>query len=283
SMPSVFRNRSPGLLYRLAVAAQMRAWDGARTCNRPPIHPGAAHAPDATGRPAEVSFAIPYSLFPIPYSLFPIPYSLFPIPYSLFPIPYSLFPIPCPRLPNREVLVLQPHVVLRAVVQPLDLRIAEHPHLPRRVADPQLALAHGAPGRHQRAGADEGVLLHHRAVEHDRAHADEHRVLDPAGVDDRLVADRHVLADHGGEPAQLRVRPVVADVDHGAVLDIAARADADEVDVAADHRLRPHRHVVSQLHVADHAGVGIDVDPRAERRKDVAIRPDTVHPPIVGR
>src|SRR5690606_18777491 len=111
----------------------------------------------------------------------------------------------------------------------------------------------------------------------------EHRVLDPAGVDDRLVADRHVLADHGGEPAQLRVRPVVADVDHGAVLDIAARADADEVDVAADHRLRPHRHVVSQLHVADHAGVGIDVDPRAERRKDVAIRPDTVHPPIVGR
>jgi hypothetical protein len=60
-------------------------------------------------------------------------------------------------------------------------------------------------GRDQGTGADEAVLPDHRAVEQDRAHADQHRVLDAAGMDDRLVADGHVLADHGGEAAELGV------------------------------------------------------------------------------
>ena len=67
------------------------------------------------------------------------------------------------------------------------------------------------------AGADEGVLPDHRAVEHDRAHAHQHRVLDGAGVDDGLVADGHVRADAGGEAAELGVRAIVADVHDGAV------------------------------------------------------------------
>src|SRR3546814_13644728 len=45
--------------------------------------------------------------------------------------------------------------------------------------------------------------------------------------------------------------------------------------------LRPHRHVVAQFHVADHAGVGIDVHARAKRRKDVAVGTNIVHPAIV--
>src|SRR3546814_12648959 len=88
-------------------------------------------------------------------------------------------------------------------------------------------------------------------------------------------------ADDRAEAAQLRVRAVVADVDHGAVLDVAARTDANEIDVAAGHGLRPHRHVVAQFHVADHAGVGIDVHARAKRRKDVAVGTNIVHPAIV--
>src|SRR5690606_34710027 len=99
--------------------------------------------------------------------------------------------------------------------------------------------------------------------------------------DHRLVADGHVGADHRRESAQLRVRPVMADVDHGAVLHVGARADAHIVDVAADHHLRPHGHIVAQLHVADHAGVRVDVDPRAERGKDVAVGADAVHAAIV--
>src|SRR3546814_3556136 len=60
-----------------------------------------------------------------------------------------------------------------------------------------------------------------------------------------------------------------------------ARTDANEIDVAADHGLRPHRHVVAQVHVADQAGVGIDVHARAKRRKDVAVGTNIVHPAIV--
>jgi hypothetical protein len=66
------------------------------------------------------------------------------------------------------------------------------------------------------------MLLHHRPIQHDRAHPDQHGVFDPAGVDDRLVADGHVLADHGGEAAELGVRAIVADVDHAAVLHVGA-------------------------------------------------------------
>src|SRR5690606_2792935 len=134
---------------------------------------------------------------------------------------------------GREVFVLQAHVVAGAVVQRLDLGVAEHAHLARGIAEPHLAAADDLARGHQRAGADETVLLHHRAVEHDRAHADETGVADPAGVDDRLVADGDVLAYDRGEAAELGVRAVVADMHDGAVLDAGARADADEVDVAA--------------------------------------------------
>src|SRR5690606_20371724 len=94
---------------------------------------------------------------------------------------------------------------------------------------------------------------------------------DGAGVDDRLVADGHVAADASGEAAELRVRAVVADVHHGAVLDVGAVADADEVDVAADHRERPYRDVVAQHHVADHAGRGVDVRTRAGGGETVGV------------
>jgi hypothetical protein len=80
------------------------------------------------------------------------------------------------------------------------------------------------PGATSAPGTDEAMLLHHRTVEHDRAHADQHRVLDLAGVDDRLVADGHVLADHGGEAAELGVRAVMAHMHDAAVLDVGACA-----------------------------------------------------------
>src|SRR5690606_33257044 len=57
-----------------------------------------------------------------------------------------------------------------------------------------------------------------------------------------------------------QVRPVVADMHHHAVLQVAARTDADEVDVAADHGHRPDRDIVAQHHVADDLGGGVDED-----------------------
>ena len=84
------------------------------------------------------------------------------------------------------------------------------------------------------------------------------------------LADGHVAADAGGEAAQFRVRAVVADVDDAAVLQVGAIADADEVDVAADHGERPDRHVVAEHHVADDAGRRIDVGARAKGGQAVA-------------
>ncbi len=63
-------------------------------------------------------------------------------------------------------------------------------------------------------------------------HADQAVVLDGAGMNDRTVANGDALA-HDGRKAPRRVRAVVGDMDDGAVLHIAARADTDEVHVAA--------------------------------------------------
>jgi hypothetical protein len=164
--------------------------------------------------------------------------------------------------------------MLGRVVQRFHLGIAETAREFAGVAQPHFAFAHDLAGRDQRAGTDETVFLHHRAVQHDRAHADQRRVLDGAGVDHRLVADGHVLADAGGEPAQLGVRAVVAHVHDAAVLDIRPRADANEIHVAADHRGRPDRHVVAQHDVADDDRGGVDVDPFAQRGQVVEIGAD---------
>src|SRR4249919_4389468 len=189
-----------------------------------------------------------------------------------------------------EVGVLQAYVVLRGVIQRLDFLVAEHAYLFRRVAQPQLALANHLAGRDERTGPDETVLLHHRAIEQDRAHADQHRILDAAGMDDRLVTDGHVLADHGGEAAELGVRAVVADMHHGAVLDVGARAHADEVDVAADDGAGPDRDILAEDHIADHGGGRVDVAALAESRHLVEVGADVngqdvhghgVHGPIV--
>ena len=54
-----------------------------------------------------------------------------------------------------------------------------------------------------------------RAVQQNRAHADQALILDRAPVDDRAVADRHVVAD------DRRVR-LLHDVHDGAVLHVAS-------------------------------------------------------------
>lgn len=164
--------------------------------------------------------------------------------------------------------------MLRGVIQRFDFSLGEFARASGRAAQPHFAFADGFARRHQRAGADERMLLDHCAVQHDRAHADERRILDGAGVDDRFVADGHIAADAGGEAAEFGVRAVMADVDDGAVLDVSARADTDEVHVAADHRRRPDRHVVAQFDIADHDRGGIDVDPFAKGGQMVEVRAD---------
>jgi hypothetical protein len=66
----------------------------------------------------------------------------------------------------------------------------------------------------------------------------------------------------------------VGHVQHGAVLDVRARADADVVDVAARDRERPQRGVFTEFDIADHEGGRVDVYVGAEARKLVAVGSD---------
>lgn len=136
-----------------------------------------------------------------------------------------------------QVLILQAHVVIGRVVQLLDLAVAEQAHELRRVAQPQLALADHLARRDQRTGADEPVLLHHRAVEHAGMHADQAVIADAACVHDRGVADGDAFADQAGEARAIGAG--VGYVHDAAILDAGAGTDANVVDVTTKHRAGP--------------------------------------------
>src|ERR1700755_375141 len=69
-------------------------------------------------------------------------------------------------IPCGEIFVLQPHIVLRRIMQLLDLRIGEPAQQPRWIADPQLAFADDLARPHPRARADHRMATDARAVEH---------------------------------------------------------------------------------------------------------------------
>src|SRR5690606_22712490 len=118
---------------------------------------------------------------------------------------------------------------------------------------------------------------HDRTIEDGRVHADQAEVFDAACVHHGAVADGDVGADYGRNTAGPGERAFVRHMDDAAVLDVGARTDTDEIDVAAQHAARPDRDVVLERHVADNAGGGIDVDAGTEGRAAVEIGSDVVH------
>src|SRR5699024_10652512 len=103
-------------------------------------------------------------------------------------------------------------------------------------------------------------------------------VAQRAGVHDRAVADGDVVTDQAGLAAG-RVRAVMGDVDDRAILDVAARADADTMHVAANDGARPHRCIVAQVYVADDGGGRVDVYALAEYGSGALPRTDVLHEP----
>src|SRR5690606_34799499 len=89
--------------------------------------------------------------------------------------------------------------------------------------------------------------LDHGAVEHAGADADQTAALERATVDHRRVTDDDVVTDR-------QRMGLVGDVQHRAVLDVGARADADPVDVATRGDVEPERAVVARFEVAGQVG-----------------------------
>jgi hypothetical protein len=118
----------------------------------------------------------------------------------------------------------------------------------------------GARGDHG-AGANLGAALDQRTVEHPGTDAYQRAVFDSAAVEDGSVPDDDALAE------RQRVG-LVGDVEDGTVLDVAARPDADPVDVAAGDGVEPERHLVPELDVAGDPGRRREEDVRAESRRD---------------
>src|SRR5690606_32151687 len=110
---------------------------------------------------------------------------------------------------------------------------------------------------HQAATADHHVRLHHRSVHDDRAHSHQHPILDRAPVQYHLVSYGDIVAHMGGKAAWVEGTGV-GDMYDSAVLDVAAGANADFVNIATNDNQRPHRAVRAYFHISDHDGGGID-------------------------
>ncbi len=94
------------------------------------------------------------------------------------------------------------------------------------------------------AGCDEAVFLHYGMIHDDGTHANQHIVHERTAVYECAMADGNVVADGGGG-AQ------VGAVQDGAVLNVDFVANADAVDIAAHHRLKPDAAIVADDHVAN--------------------------------
>ena len=127
----------------------------------------------------------------------------------------------------------------------------------------------------ERAGADQALVLEHRAVEHDGARTDERAVADRAPLEVHEVADDALVADprRGGRRG----------VHDRAVLDRRARADDDPSGIAAQDGGGPHRRLGADGDVADHHRVGVDVGGRVDGGLDVAERVDRHGPQTAKR
>ena len=153
--------------------------------------------------------------------------------------------------------ILEFHVVAGGIAEEVAFLVGQRARLFHRAADVQVAAFQALAGRHQRAGANDHLVLDHRTVHDDAAHADQNPVAQGAAVQGDLVPDGHLVTDD--QRVAIRIeRPGVGDVQHAAVLHAGARADTDAVHVAADHGQRPDRTVLTQFDVADDHGRSVD-------------------------
>jgi len=98
--------------------------------------------------------------------------------------------------------------------------------------------------------SDDAARANRHAVQNDRAHAGSGARLDGATVQRHRMPDGDIIAENQGHRR--------ADVQHRAVLNIRARADANVVHIAAHHR-HADAGVLANTTSADDDGRGVDI------------------------
>src|SRR5690606_31428077 len=86
------------------------------------------------------------------------------------------------------VLILQTHIVGCSIGEELPFTLGQRPHLLRRAAHVKVAAAQPLVRRHQTAGTENHLVLDHRPVHDDAAHADQHPAAYSASMQQYLVA-----------------------------------------------------------------------------------------------
>ena len=107
---------------------------------------------------------------------------------------------------------------------------------------------HQGPGRHifgdDSSGSHQGAWSHADAIENDGADADQAAIAEGRAVDHCPVADGHIAANQ-------HWLTWIA-MEHGAILNIAAFADADAGEVPAGHRGGPETGTCIELNIPNH-------------------------------
>ena len=119
----------------------------------------------------------------------------------------------------------------------------------------------------QCTGGDDGAGSDDGAVENDGAHADEAAGFDGAAVEDGVVA-------YGDIVANVDAVLFFHAVEDAVVLNVGIVADADLVDVAAEHRVHPDAGVFAENDVADELGGVVDVAGVGELGSDAFVGAD---------
>ena len=144
-------------------------------------------------------------------------------------------------------------------MQTLDFPLAQGSRLIGRVAPPEGSGWQRFARRNQCPGSDEAFLTDNDVVHHHRSHANEAVRPNGAGVKHGAVANGDAFADNQ-PPSARGIWPVVGDVEHRSILDIAAGTDDHSLYITPDDGTWPHGRVGADGHSPDHLGGGINVD-----------------------
>jgi len=105
-------------------------------------------------------------------------------------------------------------------------------------------LGHESSGGDGASGTDAG------SIENDGPHADEHLVFHGAGVDDGTMTNGDTISEDAGM--------IIADMQHGAVLDIGLSAHDNAVDVTPEDTAKPNAGFFTEIHGTDDDGAWSD-------------------------